>query len=101
MADGSPREHAGLTADLTLGESVNNLGPVGLEVSPLPVPVILKVLLLPSPVARRVLPKMGANHVPSDDGATAAERPLTKSELYRFGKRFDTEGNLAALTGTC
>ena len=39
MADGSPREHAGLTAEMTLGESVNALGPV----------------------ARRVLPEMGPN----------------------------------------
>ena len=37
--------------------------------------------------------------VPSDYGATAAERPLTKSKLNRFGERFDTEGNLAGAYG--
>ena len=59
MADGSPRGHAGLTADLTLGESVNNLGPVGLEVSPLPVPVYLKWVRIMSLLMMEPLPQKG------------------------------------------
>lgn len=46
--------------------------------------------------------------VPSADGKSAVERPLTDSERERFRGRFETEGNLLseeeaislALTGT-
>ena len=32
--------------------------------------------------------------VPSADGKSAVERPLTDSEWDRIGRRFETEGNL-------
>ena len=48
-----------MTADLTLGESVNNLGPVGLEVSPLPVPVYLKWVRIMSLLMMEPLPQKG------------------------------------------
>ena len=75
--------------DRVIADLKDALGPAGLEVLPLLVPVILNVLLLPSPVARRVLPEMGANNIRS---AMAWTGP---SPDYAFEKAFYADFSLA------